>query len=86
MRLQQIQALRDVNLGLEEIRRRLGDVRHTPAEVAASPESWTRWEIVPGIELHARADLEPSITTQARVLVGVARQLMAPENGEMSTP
>lgn len=86
LRLQQIQAYRDVNLGLEEIRHRLGDVRHGPSEVSAAPESWTRWEIVPGIELHARVDLEPSITTLARVLVGVARQLMTPDDGDPAAP
>jgi DNA-binding transcriptional MerR regulator len=81
-RLRQIQALRDVNLGLEEIKRRLGDpVETAPVEGGPSAAMWRRWEIAPGLELHARADLDRDVAEMARVLVNVARQLMTAERG-----
>src|SRR5690242_9033043 len=48
-RLRQIQALRDVNLGLDEIRRRLGEPGDVAIAVGAAGEMWRRWEIAPGI-------------------------------------
>ena len=80
--LRQIQALRDVNLSLEEIRRRLG--RDEPGEPGPGvlSETWRRWEIAPGIELHARADLDPQVASMARVLANVARQLMTRDAGQ----
>lgn len=76
-RLHQIEALREVNLGLDEIRRRLG-VPAQPSESVAvgRADLWRRWELAPGIELQVRADLAPDIAALARVLVGVAHQLL----------
>lgn len=74
-RLRQIQALRDANLGLEEIRERLGDPNAVALE-GGLPETWQRWVIVPGIELQARTDLDAERATLARMLVRVARQLI----------
>lgn len=76
-RLRQIQALRDVNLSLEEIRRRLGEPESAPSAELGPPTVWRRWEIAPGIELHARANLDPELATVVRVLAGVARNLLA---------
>jgi DNA-binding transcriptional MerR regulator len=78
-RLRQIQALRDVNLGLDDIRQRLV---HPTVNVSeeGSPEVWRRWVIAPGIELQARTDLEPDVAAVARVLVRVARQLIESED------
>lgn len=75
-RLEQIQSLRDVNLGLDSIRRRLGTSLRSGDEGAAYAENWSRWQIVPGVELHARSELEPDVASMVRVLVRVARQLM----------
>lgn len=76
-RLHQIEALREVNLGLGEIRRRLG-VPSQPSEAVAGlrADLWRRWELAPGIELQVRADLAPDVAALARVLVGVAHQLL----------
>ncbi|MBX6342145.1 MAG: MerR family transcriptional regulator [Thermomicrobiaceae bacterium] len=75
-RLRQIEALRAVNLGLEEIRRRLGEPsRSAPAETPPAA-LWRHWEIAPGIELHARTDLDPEVARVARTLARVARQLL----------
>lgn len=81
-RLQQIQALRAVNLSLEEIRERLGDPEPAFAEETAPESTWRRWEIAPGVELHARANLDPEIATIARILAGVARGLLAERTSE----
>ncbi|MEX2426461.1 MAG: helix-turn-helix domain-containing protein [Thermomicrobiaceae bacterium] len=84
-RLQQILALREVNLGLDEIRERLGDVeRVTPSPDAGNPvaHSWQRWEIIPGVEMHARDDLDERKLSTIRVMVGAVRHVL--ENGELS--
>lgn len=83
-RLLQIQAMREANLGLDEIRRRLGDPVGLAADGAGSPPAlWRRWEIAPGVELHVRSDAGPEAATMARVLVGVARQLLADDENVM---
>ena len=78
-RLRQVEALRDVNLGLDEIRRRLGspiEVR-SPGATGVEVQSWRHYQIVPGVELHVRADLEQVAPAMIRVLTGVARELLA---------
>lgn len=80
-RLRQIQALRDVNLGLDEIKRRLGEPVEPAPAGGPTFATWRRWEIAPGLELHARTDLEREVAEMARVLVNVARQLMTAERG-----
>lgn len=74
-RLRQIQALREANLGLDEIRRRLGDPV-APAGDGTPPALWRRWLVAPGVELHVRDDVAPEAARVARALVGVARQLL----------
>jgi DNA-binding transcriptional MerR regulator len=73
-RLREVRRLRDLNIGLDEIRRRLGDP--TEPRQPTQPESytWQRWEIRPGIELHVRADLAPDVADLARFVVNAARQ------------
>lgn len=80
-RLRQIQALRDANVGLEQIRRRLGEPRSGTTDVDRDFETWQRWEIIPGLELHMRANLEPEAVSLARVLANTARQLFLSEHG-----
>ena len=81
-RLRQIQALRDVNLGLDEIKRRLGEpLEPVAADAGPAAALWRRWELAPGLELHARTDLDPDVAEKARMLVNVARQLMSVERG-----
>lgn len=74
-RLRQIQTLRDSNVGLDQIRRRLGEPRSGTVDSDHGFETWQRWEIVPGLELHMRANLEPEAIALARVLANTARQL-----------
>lgn len=84
-RLQKIAAMREVNLSLEEIRRRLGTVDQLPAESETSipaAQSWRRWEIIPGVEMHVREDLDPNTLSTVRVLVGAARHVLI--NGDWS--
>jgi DNA-binding transcriptional MerR regulator len=83
-RLQQIIALRESNLGLEEIRDRLGEVESVSSEretPTAFPVTWQRWEIVPGVEIHAREDLDARTLSTVRVMVGAVRHVL--ENGEL---
>lgn len=75
--LAQIQALREVNLSLDEIRQRLGAAPTLEVPGSAPATTWRRWEIAPGIELHARADLEREAASMVRVLAGVAREMLA---------
>jgi DNA-binding transcriptional MerR regulator len=78
-RLQQITALREVNLGLEEIRNRLGEPESGPTMTEPPlPEakSWRRWEVVPGVELHVREDLDAATLSTVRVLVGAVRHVL----------
>jgi DNA-binding transcriptional MerR regulator len=78
-RLQQIIALREVNLGLEEIRARLGSpVEPVPEQEMRShePANWFRWEIVPGVELHARDDLDDQTLATVRVMVGAVQHVL----------
>lgn len=82
-RLQQIAAMREVNLSLEEIRRRLGEAEHFPQDSEQSipaAQAWRRWEIVPGVEMHVREDIDPSTLSTVRVLVGAARHVLT--NGD----
>lgn len=78
--LRSIEAYREGNLGLDEIRERLGDVT-IPTSSPAVPEtpassSWHRWVVAPGIEIHANASLSPDRQRIVSVLLGVARQLI----------
>jgi DNA-binding transcriptional MerR regulator len=84
-RLEQIRALREVNLSLDEIRDRL---RESPAGVAPPPsppttEEWRRWKIVSGVEIHVRQDLDSSLMSKARMLVGVAYHIFSDPNAPM---
>ncbi len=83
-RLQEIIALRNVNLGLDEIRDRLGDAEDIAA-IASRPdprsEDWQRWEVVPGVEIHARGDLDDQTLATVQVMVGAVRHVL--ENGEI---
>ena len=74
-RVRQIQALRDANVGLDQIRRRLGEPRPGVESLGREFETWQRWEIAPGVELHVRANLEPESLNLARVLLNTGRQL-----------
>lgn len=83
-RLQQILALRNVNLSLVEIRERLGtpdEQSSTSAPPAASSESWRRWEIIPGVEMHAREDIDEDTLATVRVMVGAVRHVL--QGGEL---
>ncbi|HEU4793953.1 MAG TPA: helix-turn-helix domain-containing protein [Nitrolancea sp.] len=76
-RLRKIRELRQANLGLDEIKQRIGepeapDVRRSPAS-----QTWRRWEILPGVELHTRGDLEPEVAELARLFVSLAREALA---------
>lgn len=73
--LRRIQALREANLGLEEIRRRVGGFDAAERGAGPEAETWRRWEIAPGIELHARTDLGPELSQMAQTLASLARQL-----------
>ncbi len=79
-RLRQIQSLRDANVGLDQIRRRLGEPRSSTGDVERDFETWQRWEIIPGLELHMRANLAPEAVSLARVLANTARQLFLSEH------
>lgn len=81
-RLRQIQALRDANVGLDQIRRRLGEPRSAEPNLEGGFETWQRWEIIPGLELHMRANLTPEAVSLARVLANTARQLFLAEHGD----
>ncbi len=81
--LQQILTLREVNLSLDEIRDRLEETRPSavaPAPAAPISRSWRRWEVVPGVELHARDDLDPHTLATVDVMIGALRQVL--ERGE----
>jgi DNA-binding transcriptional MerR regulator len=82
-RLQHILALRDVNLSLEEIRERLDGLDdHAPASngAPARDESWRRWQVVPGVEIHARDDLDERTLETVQVMVGAVRHVL--QSGE----
>lgn len=82
-RLQEIIALRNVNLGLGEIRERLGDagsVASAPARAEDRSEPWQRWEVIPGVEIHARNDLDEQTLATVQVMVGAVRHVL--ESGE----
>lgn len=81
-RLRRIQALRDANVGLDQIKRRLGEPYAGASPVDTEVETWKKWEIIPGLELHMRANLEPEAVSLARVLAATARQLFLSEQGE----
>lgn len=79
--LRSIEAYREGNLGLDEIRERLGDVSIPSPDVAVplipGSSSWQRWVIAPGIEIHASANLSADRQRLVRVLLGAARQWAA---------
>jgi DNA-binding transcriptional MerR regulator len=83
-RLQQIIALRESNLGLDEIKERLGDPdTSSTAQNMTEPlaSNWQRWEVVPGVEIHARDDLDEQTLATVRVMIGVVRNVL--EQGEL---
>ena len=73
--LRRIETLRAANLGLEEIRGRLEGELQSSGGPAPESDTWRRWAIAPGIELHARADLGPELTRIAQTLADLARQM-----------
>ncbi len=78
-RLQQICALREFNLSLGEIRTRLGESQNGtehPPQPEPNAQEWRRWEIAPGVEIHARDDLDPETLSKLRVLVGAVRHVL----------
>lgn len=82
-RLQEIIALRDVNLGLDEIRERLGEAGEVVPRAnrpERHSEPWQRWEVVPGVEIHARGDLDEQTLATVQVMVGAVRHVL--ESGE----
>ena len=81
-RLRRIQALRDANVGLDHIKRRLGEPHAGASPMDAEVETWKKWEIIPGLELHMRTNLEPEAVSLARVLAATARQLFMSERDE----
>lgn len=76
-RLRKIRELRQANLGLEEIKRRLGEPETPDAQRSPASHTWRRWEILPGVELHTRADLEPEVAELARLFASLAREALA---------
>ncbi|MGA7672107.1 MAG: helix-turn-helix domain-containing protein [Nitrolancea sp.] len=81
-RVRQIQALRDTNVGLDQIRKRLGEPRPGVDSSGREVESWQRWEIIPGVELHLRANLDTDSMTLARILLNTGRQLFSSDQQE----
>jgi DNA-binding transcriptional MerR regulator len=78
-RLQQILTLREVNLSLDEIRDRLEETsitRSEPAPAVPVARAWRRWEVVPGVELHAREDLDQHKMATVDVMVTALRQVL----------
>jgi DNA-binding transcriptional MerR regulator len=78
-RLQQIIALREGNLGLDEIRVRLGEPENgSSAQNVTEPttSAWQRWEVMPGVEIHARDDLDEQTLATVRVMVGAVRHVL----------
>ena len=84
-RLRRIQALRDANVGIDQIKHRLGEPKMGNSAVNVEFETWQKWEIIPGIELHLRTDLEPEAIALARVLANTARQLFVSEQDNTSS-
>lgn len=79
-RLRQISTLREVNLSLDEIRERLGEPGNgldEPQNSLPSAVAWRRWEVVPGVEMHVRDDLDPSTLATVRMLVGAVRHVLS---------
>ena len=77
-RLNQISAFREVNLSLSEIRYRIGEdapVGGSSREIPGA-QSWRRWEVVPGVVLHAREDLDATTMSAVRVMVGAIRHVL----------
>ncbi len=88
-RLRQITAFREVNLSLDEIRSRLGqaepDDRGATTEADAQPVRWSRYELVPGVEMHVREDLDQVTRDTARSMVDAVRHVLQHgnrDNGE----
>lgn len=76
-RLRKIRELRETNLGLDEIKQRLGAPERSDPRRSPASQPWHRWEILPGIELHTRGDLEPEIADLARLFISLAREALA---------
>lgn len=75
-RLRKIRDLRETNLGLDEIKQRLGEPDKLNARQSPVSQAWSRWEILPGVELHTRGDLEPEVADLARLFVSLAREAL----------
>ena len=76
-RLRKIRELRETNLGLDEIRQRLGKPEPQDDRRLPVAQTWRRWEILPGVELHTRGDLEPEVADLARLVISLARDALA---------
>jgi DNA-binding transcriptional MerR regulator len=86
-RLQQIMALREVNLSLNEIRLRIGEDDNAQAQrdqAVPAGQRWQRWTVIPGVEMHAREDLDPITMSTVRVLVGAVRHVLLGGDWEQS--
>jgi DNA-binding transcriptional MerR regulator len=71
-RLRLIQELRQRRFGLEEIRDRL---RTTMPEAVDRTSLWYQWELAPGVQLWARADLSEPERERVAVLVDLGQRL-----------
>lgn len=75
-RIELIARLRDERLSIDEIRERLSAVdapAKTPGDV------WERHELRPGLELHVRTDVPPSVNALAREIVSLAGEWFGPD-------
>jgi DNA-binding transcriptional MerR regulator len=86
-RLREILALREANLSLNQIRERLAPDEKSDPQPSQPREAgqWRRWKIAPGVEIHARDDLDTVRMAAVRVLVGVAHHILRDAGGEEST-
>ena len=76
-RLRKIRELRETNLGLDEIRQRLGEPEPPDDRRLPVAQTWRRWEILPGVELHTLGDLEPEVADLARLVISLTRDALA---------
>jgi DNA-binding transcriptional MerR regulator len=79
--LTQIRELRDRNLSIEEIRQVI-EADAQPAVLSAAGESWTRFVLHPGVEIHVLADAPEHV----HVLVDQMQQLARRWLGENDQP
>ncbi len=79
-RLRQIRSLRNKGLGISEIQK-LTPEAQAAAEPAPARESWVRFSVFPGVEIHVRDDLEGKNRKAVETLVRIGRSLFE-EQGE----